>query len=127
MRSLGGEEAEGGRETTGGSRGTRGSGRGLGHSPHLAWGRREEQGMRWWLSRRTSREVPGTLNLFSFINGQGGFSVNGNDSEMQVQKGWGLPWDSVVKNLPTSAGDSGLIPGLVGAHALGAAESIHGS
>ena len=101
----------------------------VGWGTALTWhgGGEEEQGMRWWLSRRTSREVPETLILFSFINGQGGFSVNGNDSEMQVQKGWGLPWDSVVKNLPTSAGDSGLIPGLGGAHALGAAESIHGS
>ena len=39
----------------------------------------------------------------------------------------GCPGDSVVKNLPTSAGDSGSIPGLGGAHVLGAAESIHGS
>ena len=79
------------------------------------------------MSRRTSREVLGTLILFSFINGEGGFSVNGNDSEVEVQKGGGLPWGLGGEESATSAGDSGSIPGLGGAHVLGAAESIHGS
>lgn len=52
-------------------------------------GGEEEQEMHWWLSRRTLREFLGTLILFSFINGQDGFSVNGNDREREVQKGWG--------------------------------------
>ena len=101
----------------------------VGWGTALTWhrGGEEEQGMRWWLSRRTSREVLGTLILFSFINGQGGFSVNGNDSEMEVQKGGGLPWGLGGDESAYQCRRLRIAPWLGGAHVLGAAESIHGS
>ena len=42
---------------------------------------------------------------------------HGFEFRMQI-KIWGFPHGSAVKNLPASAGETGLIPGLGGSHML---------